>query len=162
MLRREVNVRFKPIYLPILFVCLMVSAVPVHAQKPFALEIVGSDLTAIERQEIKTLARKMLREAHQDNIQLSGLQGPFGINAFCPTGFVQQANYAFSTRAVDVTRSEGTDCDGPQQCRAWKIDAQPADLEASYSFTLQLQCSTEDSLRERNKTSETKQLRAAQ
>lgn len=110
------------------------------AQQKFALGLEEAGLSDTQKQDMITSYIQMRKAQHKDDVRIDNLQGSFSIGTACPAGFVQKANHSFSIPNIKVLRNEGTDCDGPNQCRAWNIEAVPEDWEQPYSFEMQLQC----------------------
>lgn len=117
----------------------------------FSLFLEGTNYSAAEREAIKQRVMERLQSKGPERTEIKDVRGDIVSTAACPIGYVRKANYQFSTKEISIIRDEGVDCDTAGQCRAWQVDAKPKDKVKPYDFSLQLQCSADDTLPRRNK-----------
>jgi hypothetical protein len=116
----------------------------------FSLFLEGSKHSAVEREAIKRRVLTHLKNQMPERIELSDLSGPIITNAACPVGFVRKADYKFSIEGITIIKDEGVDCDSLARCRAWQVEAEPEDEMQSYDFSIQLECTADDTVQNRN------------
>lgn len=125
-----------------------------HAQperlERFSLFLDGSNHSAAEKDGIRRRVLNHLQSRGVERTELKNLNGSIVTKSACPVGFVRHANYQFSIKEITIIKDEGVDCDSARQCRAWQIEAEPEDAQQPYDFSLQLQCTTDDTLPNRS------------
>jgi hypothetical protein len=143
-----------------LFVLSLAGSGSALAQKPYALELEDAPYSPALKQELREQIVAQRRAEFNELIELHEQQGSIGLTASCPTGFVHSAQVHFTQSdsehpaAMTLQRDEGSNCDGPRQCRSWTIAAEPEDSETAFDVALRLNCSNEDALRSRARTPE--------
>src|SRR5690606_33133748 len=82
----------------------------------------------------------MRQQRFPEKIELAGRKGSFAIGVSCPVGYVESVEYSFSIEGMDVRRAHGEDCDTPEFCRSWVMNAYPPNESVTYDVTLALSC----------------------